>query len=193
MKKTKIICTIGPASSSEAVIEKMLLAGMNVARFNFSHGTHEYHKKLIETFRTVRDRMKMPAAVLLDTKGPEIRIGEMENGSAMLKKGSKFTLTVEDLVGNSERASISYKELPSQLPIGQRVLMDDGMIILKVLETTEKEVVCQVVEGGLLKTHKSVNVPYISLNMPYISPADEKDLLFAIEMGVDFITSNILE
>jgi pyruvate kinase len=110
----------------------------------------------------------------------------------MLKKGSKFTLTVEDLVGNSERASISYKGLPAQLSAGQRVLMDDGMIILEVLATTDKEVICKVIEGGALKTHKSVNVPYVSLNMPYISPADEKDLLFAIEMNVDFIAASFV-
>ena len=192
MKKTKIICTLGPASSSEAVIEKMLLSGMNVARFNFSHGTHEYHKKLIETFRTVRDKMKMPAAVLLDTKGPEVRIGEMENGAAELKKGDKFILTVEDVIGNSERAPISYKGLPAQLSAGQKVLMDDGMIILKVLETTDKEVICEVKEGGVLKSRKSVNVPYVSLNMPYISAEDEKDLLFAIEMDVDFIAASFV-
>jgi len=192
MKKTKIICTLGPASSSEEVIEKMLLAGMNVARFNFSHGTHEYHKKSIETFRRVRDRLKIPAAVLLDTKGPEIRVGEVENNGAELKRGQTFTLTSEKVIGNSERVSISYSDLPSQLSIGQTVLMDDGMIILRVKDTTEKEVVCEVVEGGVIKTHKGVNVPNVSLNMPYMSPADESDVLFGIDMGVDFIAASFV-
>ena len=192
MKKTKIICTLGPASSSEEVIEKMLLAGMNVARFNFSHGSHEYHKKSIETFRRVRDRLKMPAAVLLDTKGPEIRVGEVANGGVELKRGKTFTLTTEDVVGNAERVSISYKDLPSQLSAGQTVLMDDGMIILKVKETTEKAVICEVVEGGVIKTHKGVNVPNVSLNMPYMSPADEDDVLFGIEMNVDFIAASFV-
>ena len=192
MKKTKIICTLGPASSSEEVIEKMLLAGMNVARFNFSHGTHEYHKKSIETFRRVRDRLKIPAAVLLDTKGPEIRVGEVANNGAELKRGQTFTLTTESVIGNAERVSISYSDLPSQLSAGQTVLMDDGMIILKVKDTTEKEVICEVVEGGVIKTHKGVNVPNVSLNMPYMSPADESDVLFGIEMGVDFIAASFV-
>ena len=192
MKKTKIICTLGPASSSEEVIEKMLLAGMNVARLNFSHGTHEYHKKIIDTFRRVRDKLKLPAAVLLDTKGPEIRVGEVGNNGAELKKGQTFTLTTENVIGDENRVSISYKDLPSQLPVGQKVLMDDGMIILRVKETTETEVICEVVEGGVIKTHKGVNVPNVSLDMPYMSPADEADVLFGIEMGVDFIAASFV-
>ena len=193
MKKTKIICTLGPASSSEEVIEKMLLAGMNVARLNFSHGTHEYHKKIIETFRRVRDRLKLPAAVLLDTKGPEIRVGEIGNpDGVLLKSGDTFTLTTKKVVGDEKIASISYEDLPSQLEAGQRVLMDDGMIILRVKETTATDVVCDIVEGGILKTHKGVNVPNVSLKMPYISSADEKDLLFGIEMGVDFIAASFV-
>ena len=192
MKKTKIICTLGPASSSEEVIEKMLLAGMNVARLNFSHGTHEHHKKTIETFRRVRDRLKLPAAVLLDTKGPEIRVGEVGNGGAELKKGQTFTLTTENVIGDENRVSISYKDLPPQLSEGQKVLMDDGMIILRVKETTEKEVICEVVEGGVIKTHKGVNVPNVSLDMPYMSPADEADVLFGIEMNVDFIAASFV-
>ena len=115
MKKTKIICTLGPASSSEEVIESMLLSGMNVARFNFSHGTHEYHKKLINTFRKVRDRLKLPAAILLDTKGPEIRVGEIKDGAVELVSGQKLILTVEKIVGDENRISISYKDLPAQL------------------------------------------------------------------------------
>ena len=192
MKRTKIVCTLGPASSSEEVIEKMLKSGMNVARLNFSHGTHEYHKDLIDTFRRVRDRMKVSAAVLLDTKGPEIRIGEMGGGSAELKKGSEFILTSDNVVGDEKRASISYSDLPSQVKEGQRILMDDGMFILEVKKTTKTDIICEVKEGGVLKTHKSVNVPNTHLKMPYISAADEEDILFGIEMDVDFIAASFV-
>ena len=192
MKKTKIVCTLGPASSSEEVMEKMLQSGMNVARLNFSHGTHEYHKNMIETFKRVRDRMKVSAGILLDTKGPEIRIGEMGGGSAELIQGKEYILTTEDVVGDDKRAPISYKDLPSQVALGQRILMDDGKIIMDVKSTTSTEIICTVIEGGVLKTHKSVNVPNTHLNMPYISPADEEDILFGIEMGVDFIAASFV-
>lgn len=192
MKKTKIVCTLGPASSSEEVIEKMLKSGMNVARFNFSHGTHEYHKELMSTFKKVRDRMKVPAGIMLDTKGPEIRIGEMGGGSATIKKGCEFILTTDPVVGDENRAPVSYADLPAQLSEGQRILMDDGKLILEVKSTTDTDVVCTVLEGGALKTHKSVNVPNTHLNMPYISEKDEEDLLFGIEMGVDFIAASFV-
>lgn len=192
MKKTKIVCTLGPASSSEEVIEKMLKSGMNVARFNFSHGTHEYHKELMDTVKKVRDRMKVPAGLMLDTKGPEIRIGEMSDGAAEIVSGQEFILTTIDMIGNSERAPISYKDLPRQLNKGQRILMDDGRLILEVKGTTDTDVICTVVEGGMLKTHKSVNVPNTHLEMPYMSKADEDDVLFGIEMGVDFIAASFV-
>ena len=192
MKKTKIVCTLGPASSSEEVMEKMLRSGMNVARLNFSHGTHEYHKNMIETFKRVRDRMKVSAGILLDTKGPEIRIGEMGSGSAELIKGEEYILTTENVVGDEKRAPISYKDLPRQVSVGQRILMDDGKLIIDVKRTTETDIVCTVIEGGILKTHKSVNVPNTHLDMPYISPADEEDILFGIEMGVDFIAASFV-
>ena len=192
MKKTKIVCTLGPASSSEDVIEKMLNAGMNVARFNFSHGTHEYHKDLIDTFRRVRDRLKMPAAIMLDTKGPEIRVGEMGGGSAELKKGSEFVLTTEARVGDESGVSISYAGLPKEINAGQRVLMDDGKIILEVLSCEKSEIRCRVIEGGVLKTRKSINVPNVHLNMPYISEKDEADILFGSERGVDFIAASFV-
>ena len=192
MKKTKIVCTLGPASSSEEVIEKMLKSGMNVARFNFSHGTHEYHKELMDTVKKVRDRMKVPAGLMLDTKGPEIRIGEMSDGATEIVSGQEFILTTIDMIGNSERAPISYKDLPRQLNKGQRILMDDGRLILEVKGTTDTDVICTVVEGGMLKTHKSVNVPNTHLEMPYMSKADEDDVLFGIEMGVDFIAASFV-
>ena len=192
MKKTKIVCTLGPASSSEEVMEKMLKSGMNVARLNFSHGTHEYHKEMIETFKRVRDRMKVSAGILLDTKGPEIRIGEMGGGSAELIKGKEYILTIENIVGDEKRAPISYKDLPRQVSAGQRILMDDGKLIVDVKSVTDTDIICTVIEGGVLKTHKSVNVPNTHLDMPYISPLDEEDLLFGIEMGVDFIAASFV-
>ncbi len=192
LKKTKIVCTLGPASSSEEVMEKMLKSGMNVARLNFSHGTHEYHKNMIDTFKRVRDRLKVSAGILLDTKGPEIRIGEMGGGSAELKKGSEYILTTDAVEGDDKRAPISYADLPSQVKAGQKILMDDGMLILEVKSTTATDIICTVLEGGNLKTHKSVNVPNTHLKMPYLSKADEDDILFGIEKGVDFIAASFV-
>lgn len=192
LKKTKIVCTLGPASSSEEVMEKMLKSGMNVARLNFSHGTHEYHKDMIDTFKRVRDRLKVSAGILLDTKGPEIRIGEMGGGSADVKKGEEYVLTTEAIEGDDKRAPISYADLPSQVKAGQKILMDDGKFILEVKSTTATDIICTVLEGGVLKTHKSVNVPNTHLKMPYLSKADEEDILFGIEMGVDFIAASFV-
>ncbi len=194
MKRTKIVCTLGPASSSEAVIEQMLKNGMNVARLNFSHGTHEGHAETIALFRRVRDRLKMPAAVLLDTKGPEIRIGTFEEDKAVtLKAGQLFTLTtVPETVGNKERVWVSYENLPHELSVGQQVLIDDGSIVMTVESTTDTDIVCRVVEGGKVSNRKGVNIPNTHLNMEYISPRDEADLLFGIEQDVDFIAASFV-
>ena len=156
----------------------MILAGMNVARLNFSHGSYKEHKKRIDTIKELRNELNMPVAILLDTKGPEIRIGEMDGGAAEIVNGQEFVLTTVDMLGNSERAPISYKDLPPQLKKGQRILMDDGRLILEVKSTTDTDVICTVLEGGVLETHKSVNVPNTHLNMPYMSKADEDDVLF---------------
>ncbi|MBQ4066131.1 MAG: pyruvate kinase [Clostridia bacterium] len=192
MRRTKIVCTIGPASNNEETMAKMLEAGLNVARLNFSHGTHEEHKKTIEMFRKVRDKMEASAAVMLDTKGPEIRIRLFENGSVMLKEGDTFILTTEELTGNEERVSISYKDLPSQLHEGVRILLDDGKLSMIVKETNEKEIVCTVENGGELKNRKSINIPNFPLDMPYLSDADKADLLFGIENDVDFIAASFV-
>lgn len=192
MRKTKIVCTLGPACREESMMEKMLDAGMNVARFNFSHGTHEYHKEMMDTFRRVRDRKRMPAAILLDTKGPEVRICTFENGSVMLKKGDLFTFTSEDCIGNEKIVSVTFPDLPKQLAIGVRVLLDDGKIEMTVEKISGKEVVCRVVEGGKLSNHKSLNFPNYPLKMEYISEQDEKDLLFGIEENVDFVAASFV-
>ena len=193
MKKTKIICTLGPASSSEEILEQMLHAGMNIARFNFSHGTHESHKKMIETFRKVRDRMGIPAAVMLDTKGPEIRIKEIENGSATLENGQKYTLTSRDVVGNDKIAAITFPDLPKHdLKAGQHILVDDGNIDLEVISTTDTDILCKVLDGGVISTHKSINVPNFHINIPFLSDRDKDDLLFGIEMDVDFVAASFV-
>ena len=143
MKKTKIVCTLGPASTDENVMREMLLAGMNVARMNFSHGSHEMHKETLEKFRRVRDELKLPAAVMLDTKGPEIRLGTFEGGKAILKTGERFTLTGKPVVGNSEIASVTYADMAKQLKPGTAVLLDDGRIRLEVEKTTDTDLICR--------------------------------------------------
>lgn len=193
MRKTKIVCTLGPASCDESTIEQLLLSGLNVARFNFSHGTHESHKKLMDTFRTVRDRLGYPAAVMLDTKGPEIRFGNFKNGSVEINDGSTFTLTTVDCEGDETRACVTYKELPSCVKSGDRIVADDGNISFTVTNVTETEIECSVTDGGVLKNHKSINVPGVQLNIPFIDEKDEEDLLFAIQEDVDFISASFVQ
>ena len=192
LKKTKIVCTLGPASRDENTIKAMLEAGMNVARLNFSHGTHEEHKAAIETFRKVRDSLDIPAAVLLDTKGPEIRLGDFENGSEILNEGDRFVLTSENCPGNSERISTTYDKLPFQVGRGTKILIDDGRVKLNVLETTDTDVICEVVAGGKVSDRKGVNIPNKSLDLEYISEADRKDILFGIRMDVDYIAASFV-
>lgn len=192
LKKTKIVCTIGPASRDADTMREMLEAGMNVARINFSHGTHEEHRKTIETFRRVRDEQDRPAAILLDTKGPEIRLGDFENGSEILEEGDEFTLTSEECPGTKERVSTTYKALPSQVSLGTSILIDDGRVRLRVAGTTEDEVRCIVVNGGKVSNRKGVNIPNQSLDLEYISEADRQDILFGIEMDVDYVAASFV-
>ena len=192
MKKTKIVCTLGPASKDEETMRAMLKAGMNVARLNFSHGTHQQHRETIETFRKVRDELGIPAAVLLDTKGPEIRIGDITDGGADLKEGDMFTLTSESCEGTKEKVSTTYKALPTQVEKGTRILIDDGRIKMEVVATTDTEVVCRVLEGGRIKSRKGVNIPNKSLDLEYISEADRNDILFGIEMDVDYVAASFV-
>lgn len=192
MRKTKIVCTLGPASANEETIEKMLKAGMNIARLNFSHGTHEGHREYIETFRRVRDRLEIPAGVMLDTKGPEIRLGMFENSSVVLCDDAEFTLTVNECVGNSERVEISYKNLPAEVKIGDRLVIDDGKISLEVKDVCDKDIVCRIIHGGKVSDRKSVNLPGVALNMPYMSDKDKSDILFGIEMDVDFVAASFV-
>lgn len=192
MRKTKIVCTLGPSSSDEKTMEAMLKAGMNVVRLNFSHGTHEEHKKTIEKFRHVRDSLKMPAAVLLDTKGPEIRTGNFARGEETLEDGQTFTLTTETIEGDKERASVTYKDLPKEVVPGDTVLINDGKIVIKVTGTNEKEVTGTVIHGGKISNHKGINLPNVKLNMQYISPQDREDILFGIRNDVDYIAASFV-
>lgn len=192
MRKTKIVCTLGPASADRETMESLLLSGMNVARLNFSHGTHEQHKVMIDLFRSVRDQLGISAAVLLDTKGPEIRLRTFEGGGVTLETGSSFVLTTDEIIGTVQMASISYVDLPSQLAFGNKLLVDDGRIVLEVQSCTEKEIHCIVRVGGEVGDRKSVNIPNVTLDMEYLSPQDKLDLLFGIENDVDFVAASFV-
>ncbi len=192
MRKTKIVCTIGPASSSENTLREMCLAGMNVARLNFSHGTHEAHLKTLNLIKKVRSDLGLPIAVLLDTKGPEYRIGVFENGKTELKEGDEFTFTSDDIIGDEKRVSVSYKNLPSELKPGDTVLLNNGLLIFKVEKTTETDVICRVESGGILSDRKSMSFPGKVLKQVYLSEQDKSDILFGIENGVDFIACSFV-
>ena len=192
MKKTKIICTLGPASRDEKVLEQMLKNGMNVARLNFSHGTHEYHKENIEIFRRVRDKLNIPAAIMLDTKGPEIRLWNFECEKVELKKGDEFTLTSRDILGSKDIVSITYKDLPTQVERGNHILIDDGKVTLEVLNVTKTDILCKVLVGGQISNHKGVNVPNVHLDFDYLSEKDKADLKFGVENQVDYIAASFV-
>lgn len=192
MRKTKIVCTIGPASRDPETLKEMLQAGMNVARVNFSHGTHAEHKETIETFRRVRDELGLPAAVLLDTKGPEIRIRDFERGEEVLRDGQAFTLTTRAVMGTQDIVSVTYKDLPKEVAPGNLVLINDGKIVIKVTKTTETDVKGKVIHGGKISNHKGINLPNVNLNMAYISPQDREDILFGIANDVDYIAASFV-
>ncbi len=192
MRKTKIICTIGPASENEETLTNMCLAGMNVARLNFSHGTHEEHQNKINLIKSVREKLNLPIAIMLDTKGPEYRIKTFENHSVTLKDGDTFTLTVDDIQGNQERVSVSYKDLIKEINVGDRILINNGLLILQVRELTETDAVCDVLAGGELSDRKSMNFPNHVMKGPYLSEADKADLLFGIQNDVDFVAASFV-
>ena len=192
MRKTKIVCTLGPATDGEGMLREMMLAGMNVARFNFSHGTHDEHRARLDAVKKLRGELHLPVAAMLDTKGPEIRLRSFEHGSVHLQAGQTFTLTTEDVVGDETRCAISYSELPQDVHAGDTILLDDGLVRLTVLETTAREIRCRVENSGEMKTKKGVNVPGVSLSMPYMSQQDKDDLLFGVEEGFDFVAASFV-
>ena len=190
MRKTKIICTLGPSTDQDGVLEKLVKEGMNVARFNFSHGLHDEQKGRIDSLKEIRTRLGKPVAALLDTKGPEIRIREFENGKITLKAGQEFTLTAEEIVGNENIVSVTYKELYKDVKPGNSILIDDGLIGLEVKKIKGQDIICKVVNGGVLGNKKGVNLPGVEVNMPFISPKDHDDILFGIKEGYDFIAAS---
>ena len=190
MRKTKIICTIGPASESEEMLKSLIQAGMNVARFNFSHGTHEEQKAKLARVIKVSEQMRKPIATLLDTKGPEIRLQDFKNGSEELEKGQLFILTTEEMLGTKEKASITYKNLKNDVKVGMSILIDDGKIAMTVEKITDTEIHCRVINAGKVSNHKGINVPGAVLSMPYISDTDRADIEFCAKMGYDFLAAS---
>ena len=192
MKKTKIICTLGPASDSEDVISELIDAGMNVARLNFSHGTHEEHAVKIAKIKKVREQKKAPIAIMLDTKGPEFRIGTFENGKIMLKEGDPFTFTTEDIVGNEQRVSVSFKGICEQLFPGDKILLNNGLMVFEVTDVKAPDVICKTVIGGELSNRKSMFFPDKELDMVYLSEQDKSDIAFGVEQGIDYIACSFV-
>ena len=187
MRKTKIICTIGPASASEAVLTKMCNNGMNIARLNFSHGTHDDHKEKINLIKKVREKLGLPIAIMLDTKGPEYRVGLFKNGSETLNDGDIFTFTTRDVEGDNTVVSVSYKNLSAELGEGDKILVNNGLLVFTVLETTETDIICKVIEGGVISNRKSMSFPGKVMNQVYLSEQDKSDILFGIQNDVDYI------
>ena len=192
MRKTKIICTMGPSTDDDETLRNLMLAGMDVARLNFSHGTHEEALERINRIRRIREELDIPVAILLDTKGPEIRIKSFKNGSVRLKEGEKFTLYTTDVEGDETKVSITYKNLPRDISAGTRLLIDDGLIELEAVSVKSDRIICEVKSGGVVSNSKGVNVPKVSLNMPYMSQKDIDDILFGIEQDVDFIAASFV-
>lgn len=192
MRKTKIVCTLGPATDKDEVLLGLMKSGMNVARFNFSHGTHVEHKRRLDKVKQFREELNIPIAAMLDTKGPEVRVKDFEGGRVILENGNKFTLTIRELMGTYEIASVTYKGLPKDVSIGTRILIDDGLIELKVIDINETDVICEVICGGEVSNHKGVNIPNVDLSMPYINDVDKSDIVFGIEHGFDFIAASFV-
>ena len=192
MRKTKIICTLGPATDRGNVLEQLIKEGMNVARFNFSHGDHEEQRGRIEKLRSLREKCGQPVAALLDTKGPEIRLRDFEDKKVMLEKGQTFILTGEEVLGNKERASITYENLWQDVTVGTKILIDDGLIGMQVDKIENKEIYCTVLNDGAVSNHKGINVPGIHLAMEYLSEKDRQDILFGIQEDMDFVAASFV-
>ena len=193
MRKTKIVCTLGPATDNEDVLRQMMLAGMNVARCNFSHATYDEHKKRMDMIKKLRKEVGQPVAILLDTKGPEVRVKNFKDGRVTLEDGQLFTLTDDEVEGTKDKVSVTYNRLYEDLEVGMRVLIDDGLIEMQVEQVDRTNIVCRVINGGTVSNHKGVNVPDVDLSMPYISDKDREDILFGISQDVDFIAASFVQ
>ena len=193
MRKTKIVCTLGPATDNEEVLRQMMLEGMNVARCNFSHATYDEHKKRMDMIKKLRKEVGQPVAILLDTKGPEVRVKNFKDGRVTLEEGQLFTLTADEVEGTKDKVSVTYNRLYEDLEVGMRVLIDDGLIEMTVEQVDRTNIVCRVINGGVVSNHKGVNVPDVDLSMPYISDKDREDILFGISQDVDFIAASFVQ
>ena len=192
MRKTKIICTLGPSTDKDGVLRELVANGMNVARFNFSHGSYEEHKGRLDNLKAIRAELGKPVAALLDTKGPEIRLKEFKNGVEMLEAGQTFTLTTREVEGTKEICSITYKDLPQDVQAGGTIMLDDGLIKLRIENVTDTDITCTVLNSGKIKTKKGVNVPGVHLSMPYLSQRDRDDIIFGVQQGFDFIAASFV-
>ena len=192
MRKTKIICTLGPSTDKGDVLRELIANGMNVARFNFSHGSYEEHGGRLANLKALREELGKPVAALLDTKGPEIRLKEFKNGVEMLEAGQTFTLTTREVEGTKEICSITYKDLPQDVHEGGIIMLDDGLIMLRIEKVTDTDITCTVLNSGKIKTKKGVNVPGVHLSMPYLSQKDREDIIFGIQNGFDFIAASFV-
>lgn len=192
MRKTKIICTLGPATDNDEVLRKLVESGMDVARFNFSHGDHDTHKKRLDKIKKLRQELGKPVAAMLDTKGPEVRVCTFKEGKVELERGSNFTLTTRNVEGNEEIVQVTFADLPKDVSVGTTILIDDGLIELKVLDINDTDIRCEVMNGGIVSNNKGVNIPEVDLSMPYLSEKDKSDLLFGIEQGFDFIAASFV-
>lgn len=192
MKKTKIICTIGPASEDRKVLTSMMMNGMNGARFNFSHGTYEEQKRKMDLVKELREELGLPISIILDTKGPEIRTGKFSEKEIQLVEGQKYILTTDEVLGNNEKCSVSYKGLINDVKPGDRVLIDDGLIGMTVVEIKGSEITCVVNNSGIVKDHKSINVPGVAVRLPAITDGDRQDILFGIREGIDFVAESFV-
>ena len=196
MRKTKIVCTMGPSTADDNVLRELMKAGMNIARQNFSHGDHDSHRKVFQQVSRIREELDLPVASLLDTKGPEVRVKLFKDGKVELKDGADFVLTTRGVEGTEKEVSITYKDLAKDIDVGTRILVDDGLIEMKVTDifTSDQgdDITCRVVHGGMLSNNKSCNFPGVKLSMPYVSERDKSDILFGIEMGFDFIAASFV-
>ena len=192
MRKTKIICTLGPSTDKGDVLRDLIANGMNVARFNFSHGSYEEHGGRLAKLKALREELGKPVAALLDTKGPEIRLKEFKNGVEMLEAGQTFTLTTREVEGTKEICSVTYKDLPQDVQPGGTIMLDDGLIMLHIEQVTDTDIICTVLNSGKIKTKKGVNVPGVHLSMPYLSQKDREDIIFGVQNGFDFIAASFV-
>ena len=192
MRKTKIICTIGPASENEEILTRMCRSGMNVARLNFSHGTHEEHQTKFDLIKQVREKLNLPIAIMLDTKGPEYRIGTFKDGKVKLNEGDTFTFTTEDIEGDENRVSVSYKGLIHDLNVGDRILLNNGLVIFKVTKIEGNDAICKVIVGGEISNRKSMNFPNKTMTQEYLSEVDKSDILFGIKNDIDFVAASFI-